>query len=119
MKYTKEERLRIGRDIYAHVVSVGEAAEKYGIDWYAARNYMRMYKDSNGLPPMGDGKEELKAIQREKKKKFDDLESLTREELMDEVIKARIETERSKKGYAVKGGGQGKEYINLLDSNTK
>lgn len=30
-----------------------------------------------------------------------------------------LKAERAKKGYAVKGGGQEKEFINLLDSNTK
>ena len=36
-----------------------------------------------------------------------------KEELIDEVIKARVELERAKKGYAVKGGGQEKKFINL------
>lgn len=119
MKYTKEERLQIGREIYTHAITIGEAAEKYDIDWYTARNYMRMYKELNNLPPMSDGIEELKAINKDKKKKFDDLQNLSKEQLIDEVIKARIEAERAKKGYAVKGGGQEKEFINLLDSNTK
>lgn len=47
-------------------------------------------------------KDALKIINTAKKKKFDDLESLSKEELIDEVIKARVETERAKKGYAVK-----------------
>lgn len=119
MKYTKEERYQIGRDIYTHVISIAEASQKYDIDWYTARNYMRMYKDSNNLPPMSDGSEELKAITKAKKKKYEDLDSLSRDELIDEVIKARVEAERAKKGYAVKGGGQEKEFINLSDLNTK
>ena len=50
MKYTKEERLNIGREIYTYVISIGEAVNKYDIDWYTARNYMRIYKDVNHLP---------------------------------------------------------------------
>ena len=46
---------------------------------------------------MSDGKDALKVINKAKKKNFDDLESLSREELIDEVIKARVETERAKK----------------------
>lgn len=68
---------------------------------------------------MSDGAEQLKVINEAKKNKFDDLESLSKDQLIDEVIKARIETERVKKGYAVKESGQGKEFISLLDSNTK
>lgn len=119
MKYTKEERLQIGREIYTHVITIGEAASKYDIDWYTARNYMRMYKETNNLPPMSDGSEQLKAINDSKKNKFNDLESLSKEQLIDEVIKARIETERAKKGYVVKGSGQEKEFISLSDLNTK
>lgn len=68
---------------------------------------------------MSDGKDALKVINTARKKNFDDLESLSREELIDEVIKARVETERAKKGYAVKEGGQEKEFISLSNSNSK
>ncbi len=78
---------------------------------------MRQYRDLNGLPPMADCKDALKILNKAKKKNFDDLESLSREELINEVIKARVETERAKKGYAVKGGGLEKEFISLRDSN--
>ena len=61
------------------------------------------------------------------KKKLSDAKSHTihygfimdEEELIDEVIKARVETERAKKGYAVKGGGPEKEFISLSNSNSK
>ena len=72
---------------------------------------MRQYRDLNHLPPMSDGKDTLKVINKAKKKNFDDLEFLSREELIDE--------ERAKKGYAVKGGGQEKEFISLSNSNSK
>ena len=114
MNYTKEERMEIGRQIYTHEITIGDAAEKYSLIWY-----MRQYRDLNHLPPMSDGKDALKVINKAKKKNFDDLESLSREELIDEVIKARVETERAKKGYAVKGGGQEKEFISLSNSNSK
>lgn len=58
---------------------------------------MRQYRDLNHLPPMSDGKDTLKVINKAKKKNFDDLEFLSREELIDEAIKARVETERAKK----------------------
>ena len=61
----------------------------------------------------------LKVINKAKRKNFDGLESLSREELIDDVIKARVETERAKKGYVVKGGGLEKEFISLNNSNLK
>ena len=50
---------------------------------------------------------------------YNDLESMTKDELIDEVIKARINTERAKKGYIVKGDGQEKEFISLNNQNLK
>ncbi|MEI3535342.1 MAG: hypothetical protein V8R16_00960 [Bacilli bacterium] len=93
-------------------ITIGDAANKYGINWYTVREYMRQYRDLNHLPPMSDGKDALKVINKAMKKNFDDLESLSREELIDEVIKARVETERAKNAYAVKGGGQAKDLSN-------
>ena len=50
MKYTKEERLDIGRRIYESELSRYQAAEEYGISDQTARNYMRQYRDANQLP---------------------------------------------------------------------
>ena len=51
MKYTEEERIAIGREIYTHEISIYEASIKYKINYYTARDYMRLYRDKNGLPP--------------------------------------------------------------------
>ncbi|MCD7844723.1 MAG: hypothetical protein LUG57_02490 [Oscillospiraceae bacterium] len=51
MKYTKEERLDIGRRIYEGEFTRYEAAVKYGIGADCARDYMRLYRDLNSLPP--------------------------------------------------------------------
>lgn len=58
---------------------------------------MRQYRDLNNLPPMSNGQEELKAINKNKKKKYEDLESMSKDQLINEVIKARVEAERAKK----------------------
>ena len=44
---------------------------------------------------------------------------MSTDQLISEVIKARVEAERAKKGYVVKGGCPEKEFINLSDLNTK
>ena len=51
MKYTKEQRLDIGKRIYDGELSRYEAAEEYGISDLTARDYMRQYRDINNLPP--------------------------------------------------------------------
>lgn len=123
-KFTLEERLEIGRQIYSHQLTVNEAAVKYDINYYTARDYMRYYRDKNNLPAMNSlyAKSQATASTEHKPKKYvkyDDLENLSKEELIDEVIKARVEAERTKKGYKVKGDGQEKEFINLNNTNSK
>ena len=51
MKYTKEQRLDIGRRIYNGEITRYQAAEEYDINDQTARAYMRMYRDINQLPP--------------------------------------------------------------------
>lgn len=41
------------------------------------------------------------------------------EELELQVIKLQIENERLKKGYTMKGDGAKKEYVSILEKNTK
>lgn len=52
MKYTLVQRLDIGREIYSRSITVNEAAIKYVINNYTAREYMRFYRDKNNLPPL-------------------------------------------------------------------
>ena len=105
MKYTKEQRLDIGRRIYYSGISRYEAAEEYGISEQTARNYMRMYRDVNRLPPK-HGQRSIGALSFKKEPvELDELKSMTKEELIQELIKARITEARLKKGYEVKGDG--------------
>lgn len=105
MKYTKEQRLDIDRRIYYSEISRYEAAEEYGISEQTARNYMRMYRDVNRLPPK-HGQRSIGTLSFKKEPvELDELKSMTKEELIQELIKARITEARLKKGYEVKGDG--------------
>ena len=44
MKYTKEQRLEIGRKIYESEITLYGAAVTYDISPYTARDYFRLYK---------------------------------------------------------------------------
>ncbi len=96
MKYTREERLDIGRQIYDGELTRYKAAE---------RDYMRLYRDSNNLPPKSHRTCGVTTISSEPPKGMDDLESMTKDELILELVKARITEARLKKGYEVKGDG--------------
>lgn len=66
MKYSKEQRLLIGREISTQTITISQAANKYGINPYTARAYMRENRDINGLEPMSDGSKEFEIIKKRK-----------------------------------------------------
>ncbi|MFV0637235.1 hypothetical protein [Mitsuokella sp. WILCCON 0060] len=121
MKYTKEQRLDIGRRIYDGEITKYEAAKQYGIGPSTARDYMRMYRDENQLAskqgPMSFREKNL--IQQKNKPEpynLEAYESMSKDELIQELIKARIAEARLKKGYEVKGDGS---VIRYSSKNTK
>lgn len=120
MKYTKEERLDIGRRIYDGEITRYQAAEEYGVGEQTARSYMRLYRDANQLPPKHNTRNFHIALSSSSKPSgIKEFEAMTKEELIQELVKARITETRLKKGYMVKGDGPDKEYILLDSKNTK
>jgi transposase len=123
MKYTKKERLDIGKRVYDGEINKYQAAAEYDISEQTARNYMRQYRFANGLP----AKEPGARIQREDSPPklatedpgLEEYESMTKEELIQELIRSRIREARLKKGYEVKGDGPEKVFIPLSNKNTK
>ena len=79
---------------------------------------MRLYRDANNLPSRNET-DNPKVFTKTDKLDYSDLESLSKEQLIDEIIEARVEAERAKKGYTVKGDGQEKEFISLKNLNSK
>jgi len=114
MKYTKEQRLDIGRQIYDGELSRYEAAEEYDISEQTARSYMRMYRDVNHLPAKHGQKSICAPSFKKDAANLDELKDMTKEELIQEIIKAKITEARLKKGYEVKGDGT----VILYDSKT-
>ena len=108
MLYTLEERLEIGRRIYQNEISRYEASFEYGISQNTARDYMRLYRDRNNLPSKrGTSKKTLPASVKTdiEAATSTDYESMTKEELIHELMMAKITEARLKKGYEVKGDG--------------
>ena len=122
MKYTKEQRLDIGRRVYDGEITKYEAAEEYGISDQTARNYMRQYRDTNQLPPKRACNSSYGVAKIKSKPEpagIEDLQSMTKEELIDALVMARINEARLKKGYMVEGVGAEKKYIRFVKKNTK
>ena len=108
MSYTREERLDIGKQIYNNEINKSDAAIKYRISEGTARDYMRLYRDVNGLPPKNRIQKDENTVKISTHSSEPDLseyESMTKEELIKELVKSRISEARLKKGYEVKGVG--------------
>lgn len=117
MKYTKEERLDIGRRIYDGEITRYQAAEEYDIGEQTARSYMRLYRDANQLPPKHNTRNSYLAPSfKNEPAGMEEFKSMTKEELIQELVRARIAEARLKKGYEVKGDGSVILYGN---KNTK
>ena len=101
MKYTKEQRLIIDRRIYDGELTRYEAAGEYGISEQSARDYMRLYRDVNHLPSR-KGTKRICGLAKTKSAPAptepEDLQSMTKEELIDALVMARITEARLKKG---------------------
>lgn len=122
MKYTEEQRLDIAKRVYDGDLTVAEAAVKYDLNPSSIKGYLRLYRAKTGLPPRTRGKREgstVRHIDEQKDPSLEEYETMSREELIDALVMARINEARLKKGYSVKGSGAAKEYLPIDNKNTR
>ncbi len=122
MKYTKEQRLDIAKRVYDGELTVAEAAVKYGLNPSSVKGYLRIYRAETGLPPRTRRRKAenvTQHIEEQKDPSLKEYESMSKEELIDALVMARINEARLKKGYSVKGSGVEKEFLPIDSGNTK
>ena len=114
MHGTKEERLAIGKLVYDGKLTKHEASVKYDIPERSIDTWILQYKESIGVR------------KRSRKTPYNVLsderaayENMTKEELIDELILAKANELRAKKGYEVRGVGANKEFIASNEENSK
>jgi len=95
---------------------VALAAEKYGLNFYTARNYLREYKSEVMAAEKSERKvkeysEEIHKVYKDGKREF---KNMSRDELIMEIISLRMNEARLKKGYEKKGGGRKKAYRDII-----
>ncbi len=116
-KFSAEFKLQCVKEVLEEYKSHKEVCRKYQLDSHQLRKWMEHYHN--------DGEKYFYEEHRGKGggNPFAALhtsKSLSREERLElENLKLRIENERLKKGYIVKGVGANKEYVTTLDVNTK
>ncbi len=131
MKYTKSERLAIGEQVSKHEITHREAMFKYNIGRSTVVRYAKAYELLEGIPVQEDTPEpkpkskeppaDMKVV-RSKTSSTSEMEeymSMSKEELIRELIVAKANELRAKKGYEVKGVGANKEFVPLNNKNSK
>ncbi len=108
---TPKEKEKIIKEYLQSGLGYKVIARKHNISDSVLRKWIKAYNE-NGLDGLVS-KTGKKAIGRPKAK----LNQI--EQLEQEILKLRIENERLKKGYLVKGDGARKEYVTSLEKNTK
>lgn len=117
MRYTLQEKIDIGKQVHTHKISSREAEDTYGISPKTVCNYIREYKNTYDIKDVPSNQSCRKS--NNDVKNIADYESMTKEELINELIRARVNEERAKKGYQVKGDGVNKEFTFLNSKNSK
>ena len=119
MKYTKEQRLDIGRQIYTGKISKVDAMTKYEISHSSAEGYVTQYKRANGIPLQNHKSGSISQIKAITNADLELYQSMSKEELIQQLILSKANELRAKKGYEVKGDGRKKEFIILNNKNSK
>lgn len=111
-KYSYDFKLTVLKDHEENRLSWSETERKYDVCQSVIRRWAKLYND--GLLETGRKRtgNPYAALHTSK--------SLSKEERLElENLKLRIENERLKKGYLVKGGGADKEYVTISGANTR
>ena len=131
MKYSKEQRIDIGRQVYTHELSRLEASQKYEVSDSSLDVYVSLYKLVSGIQTQNtrvairnktDKTDWNEPKPREDTSETWDIETyraMSKEELINELIRAKVNEARAKKGYEVRGDGTNKEFISLSRKNSK
>lgn len=113
-KYSFEDKLEIIRMNNEQHLSSRDISKITGISNSNISRWILQYSSEgiDGLKPKTRKGNIFSALHTSK--------SLSKEERLElENLKLRIENERLKKGYMVKGGGADKEYVSIFDANMK
>ena len=112
-KYSYDFKLMVVKDHQDNHLSWKELAMKYGVYRSVIQRWVKLYNE--GILETGriqNRGNPYAALHTSK--------SLTREEKLElENLKLKIENERLKKGYLVKGGGLNKEYVTISAVNAR
>ena len=111
-KWSYEEKLRIVKRVLSLETSLSKVAQSENINPGLLHNWIVKYND-DGVDGLKN-KRDYTYLKFVNKKNMTDLEKLEYENIL-----LKIENERLKKGYEVRGGGKEKEFAIISKSNSK
>ena len=111
---TKEERLAIGKRVHDGEITRREASKEYGVTESTIKGWVAQYRES-----IGARKPSNKPVNNVLSNERAAYENMTKEELIRELILAKANELRAKKGYEVRGVGANKEFITSDEENSK
>lgn len=113
MKIPREEKVVLSQKIKSGEITVKQAAEKYGVTTSAIyRMLNKPIKEKQDKPYKPEKKTEDKMD-------ISVYQNMSKDELIRELILAKANELRAKKGYEVRGDGANKEFIPLNNKNSK
>lgn len=122
LPYNDQERLDIGKEICNGTYTVQGAAEKYKVSTSAASRFKMDYAKQVGLTKLFSKSKQsskLNIVPTKKLNSIEDYQKMSKDELINELIKAKANELRAKKGYEVKGDGPNKVFSSLSNKNSR
>ena len=120
MKISREERETLIKRINGGEITVEQAAKEYGVHRatiYKILKHSVEPKPAKPYRPMPN--KTVEVIKKHDEIDIEAYRNMTKEELIDELILAKANELRAKKGYEVRGVGANKEFIFLNNENSK
>ena len=112
-KYSYEFKLRVMREYFDDHLSILEIVNKYSLAYSVFSRWKKYYQE--GILETGrihNRGNKFSALHTSK--------HLSNEQKLElENMKLKVENERLKKGYTVKGSGADKEYVSIFIQNTR
>ena len=122
MKVSKEERLVLIEKLKSGEITVRQVMKEYGMSESGVYAWLERPVPSEkpkGYKPLSKKNKAIEIINQEDKIDIEAYRNMTKEELIDELILAKANELRAKKGYEVRGVGANKEFIFLNNENSK
>ena len=106
-----KEKLDIGRCVYERKQTAKEVAEENGVTLQTVYLYAREYMKSIGVDPLPKGTKRPEPSA--------DYRSMTKKELINELMPKTSRSPEQKKVCGEKGGGKAKEFISIKDASSR